>query len=341
MTTIAIAMATHNGETYLAQQLASLAEQTHYPAELVVVDDASSDGTLQVLDGFSRQAPFPVRLHKNVQRLGYREGFIKAADLCSADVIAFCDQDDIWSRLKIQMLQRAFDENPETLLVYHNSTIVNETGTSLTTTFSRTTPSHTTERLELSPCLVIPGHAQAFRRSLNVFSALHPYSIDPYAPRKLMPHDMWMPFWASSLGHVQYLSDTLVNYRIHSGNASGWHVTWRSFAADHIRSAWMYIRANETIASNREELLGRAQHLLEQTQFPALDPALDSYKKFKAKASQRASVYTKTSIFSRARALLAFTARGNYRWGSRCHGIQAFLLDLAVGVFGGWLRPRT
>ena len=88
MPSVSIALATHNGEKYLAAQLESLSRQTTLPAELVVTDDASVDRTRDVLGEFAATAPFPVRLHQNETRLGYRANFMRAAALCGSDLIA-------------------------------------------------------------------------------------------------------------------------------------------------------------------------------------------------------------------------------------------------------------
>src|SRR5690349_6672659 len=70
---VSIAMATYNGARYIGEQLDDLARQTQPPAELVVSDDSSSDGTLAIVERFASKAPFPVRIHSNPRRLGYRE----------------------------------------------------------------------------------------------------------------------------------------------------------------------------------------------------------------------------------------------------------------------------
>ena len=72
MTEISVAMATFNGSRFIEAQLRSLASQTDLPAELVVVDDGSHDDTLTKVVEFSETAPFPVRIHRNRVRLGYR-----------------------------------------------------------------------------------------------------------------------------------------------------------------------------------------------------------------------------------------------------------------------------
>ncbi|MGI4744834.1 MAG: glycosyltransferase, partial [Janthinobacterium lividum] len=86
---ISIAMATYNGARYLRQQLDSLARQTYLPAELVVTDDMSTDGTEAVVMEFAATAPFPVRFFRNEQRLGYRHNFTRAVSYCTSDLIAF------------------------------------------------------------------------------------------------------------------------------------------------------------------------------------------------------------------------------------------------------------
>ena len=89
-------MATFNGDTYLSPQLQSLARQTLLPHELVVCDDGSTDRTLEIVRAFAADAPFPVRVHRNDEHLGFADNFLKAAVLCGGELIAFCDQDDVW-----------------------------------------------------------------------------------------------------------------------------------------------------------------------------------------------------------------------------------------------------
>jgi hypothetical protein len=71
-------MATYNGARYIAEQLESFTRQTAIPSELVITDDGSTDDTLDIIDLFAARAPFPVRVERNVKRLGYRANFMKA-----------------------------------------------------------------------------------------------------------------------------------------------------------------------------------------------------------------------------------------------------------------------
>ena len=102
---ISIAMATYNGEQFLDEQLRSLNEQVTPPHEIVVCDDQSTDRTRDLLARFARKASFPVKLFTNDRRLGWRENFLRAARLCSSEYISFCDQDDIWLKEKLAVVE--------------------------------------------------------------------------------------------------------------------------------------------------------------------------------------------------------------------------------------------
>src|SRR5690606_33702270 len=98
-----VPMATYNGERFIYEQLRSIANQSLPPDELVVSDDNSTDGTLDVLNQFSREVDFPVRIMKNNSNIGYGDNFLKAISHCRNDWIAICDQDDVWCENKLRV----------------------------------------------------------------------------------------------------------------------------------------------------------------------------------------------------------------------------------------------
>src|SRR5271165_5482550 len=115
MSTISVAMTTYNGERFLSEQLRSIAAQQRLPDELVVADDHSADRTWEIVTDFARTAPFPVRLHRNEPRLGWRGNFMSVLARCESDLIALCDQDDVWEPTKLAIAERGMDE-PDALL---------------------------------------------------------------------------------------------------------------------------------------------------------------------------------------------------------------------------------
>ena len=101
---VSVALCTYNGARHLSEQLESIARQTLLPAELVACDDGSSDATIEILNDFSRRVPFPVRIVRNLEKLGSTRNFEKAIGLCRGQLIALCDQDDWWEPMKLEIL---------------------------------------------------------------------------------------------------------------------------------------------------------------------------------------------------------------------------------------------
>src|SRR5216684_4011237 len=197
MVEVSVAMATYNGEKYIRQQLDSLASQHHLPAELVVVDDASSDDTLLILKDFARTAGFPMRIYQNARRIGYRPTFMRAASLCKSELISFCDQDDIWDARKINMCIERFNE-PDVLMVYHDADVVNAKG-EVIGILDQSGSSKPLGTSWAHPFGSVFGFTQMFDRSLLSLSELWPMSLDHAEPGGArMAHDQWYFFLASA-----------------------------------------------------------------------------------------------------------------------------------------------
>jgi glycosyltransferase involved in cell wall biosynthesis len=241
---ISIAMATYNGARYIREQLDSLAAQTLLPCELVVTDDGSTDATLDIVRDFAREAPFPVRVYCNENRLGYADNFLFAASLCKGDVIAFCDQDDVWMAEKLDTCAPAFAD-PDVLLVIHAARV---TGPDLTPTGSffpdiervnrrqakylkkADTMFHdqamrcTYEPLQLDPTDIYPGFSMIFRKIVVSFvdrldrgKDYRFYRTNP----PMIPHDRWIYLLCCSLGKVLLVEEQLSVYRQHGSNTCG------------------------------------------------------------------------------------------------------------------------
>ena len=326
--TLSIALATFNGEKYLPRQVKSLVEQRNPISELIVTDDGSSDTTVPLLREFAATAPFPVHIFENSERLGYRVNFMHAAAACTGDLIAFCDQDDVWHPDNTTLVARAFDD-PQVMLVFHNADLIDQRGRRTGKLFSRKN-AKVYPPLSTKPWMIVPGVVQALRRSLLRFTSLHPRSIDPYCPTEPMPHDLWYPFWASVLGKMVYIPDALVEYRQHGGNTSGWpHASWLTYLHENIVNAEEYTAANVVNTGNRLELLEAARALVEPSELPRIEAALRFYKKLHVLNERRLEIYRPGGISRRAKTLTALLREGAY---AGPLGYDALVLDAFIGL---------
>jgi glycosyltransferase involved in cell wall biosynthesis len=310
MPAISIALATYNGEAYLAEQLESLARQTLLPSELVISDDGSSDRTVEIAQAFADRAPFPVRILPNEKRLGFSDNFMRAVANCRGELIAFCDQDDIWDVAKLATLAPAFDD-PEVLLAFHNAVLIDAAGVARGRLYRSGRGVEVSEPLTRHPWLTVPGFLQVFRRELTDCAAFHPLSYDVNWPGQPLTHDRWFYFLASVFGRIAYVGQDLVQYRQHGANVSGVYPDRRSHL-DRLAAGVRFIRAAVSAANNRSQLLSKMRQDLPERRRLSADRGAAYYEAMRRELEARKAVYVGASYAARGRALFTLLRQGSY-----------------------------
>lgn len=98
----------HNGERYLQETLDSIVAQTYRPIEIIVVDDGSTDGSAEILDGMPgsiRALQLDNRGPSAARNLGWRTA--------AGEFVAFLDQDDLWHPEKLARQMARFEARPD------------------------------------------------------------------------------------------------------------------------------------------------------------------------------------------------------------------------------------
>jgi hypothetical protein len=204
---VSVAMCTCNGERYLDEQIASVLGQQGVQVELVVGDDASTDGTWPLLQAWAGRSA-AVRILRHPRRLGLHANLAAVLGHCQADLIAPCDQDDIWLPHKLARLCAALDGGH--LLAYGDSALVDADGHSLEMNLSgRFSMYSGSGVLPLWLWNSVSGHAMLFQRRL-LDTAL------PFADGMLP--DWWLAICAANAGSIAYVDTPLVQYRQHSAS---------------------------------------------------------------------------------------------------------------------------
>lgn len=200
---VSIALATFNGEKFLAQQMDSLLAQDYSNFEIVVSDDGSTDSTWQLLE---RYAAHDQRIHllpHNGNR-GVIQNFFRCFSACHGDLISPCDQDDIWYPSKTRRLVETMSD---ALLVYCNSRLIDSkdrpTGATMADTFNMIQGNDPRPFLFSNSVF---GHAMMFRKYILSGQGAITTGV---------PHDWWLAFVAANLGRIIYLDEVLVDYRRH------------------------------------------------------------------------------------------------------------------------------
>ena len=132
---VTVVCATYNQASYIRDALDGfLAQQTTFPIEVLVHDDASTDGTQEVLRGYEREHPnikvFYEKKNRyaNLPRGGYFQGFLE--EHAQGKYIAQCEGDDFWiDRHKLQKQYDYLENHPECVCCGHASLAVDSENT--------------------------------------------------------------------------------------------------------------------------------------------------------------------------------------------------------------------
>ena len=105
-TEVSVCMATYRGQDFVAEQVHSILAQLGPDDELVVVDDASPDGTVLVLTALADRDQ-RIRLHTRTSNHGYVRTFEEALGLAKGRLLLLADQDDVWLPGRVEEMRRA------------------------------------------------------------------------------------------------------------------------------------------------------------------------------------------------------------------------------------------
>lgn len=214
---VSVALCTYNGERFLPEQLRSIAEQTVLPNEVVACDDGSSDRTIELLERFASEVPFPVRIVRNPQTLRPAQNFAQAIALCSGDLVILTDQDDVWFADRVEKTREVFAANDDLTFAFSECPLIDGDGAELGRSIYSSVPispgdrSRLAEGSSLLPLLlrygVIYGTTMALRGNLKeIFLPLPPG----------WSHDEWIALTLSAVGPSACLPTPVTRYRQHA-----------------------------------------------------------------------------------------------------------------------------
>ena len=122
---IAILMATYNGEKYLKEQLESIINQTYYNWTLYIQDDGSKDKTLEIIKEYEKKDSRVKHFDIGLTRQGAGQNFMSMLNAIDSNYYMFADQDDVWFPDKIEKTFKRMKEeegkNPDKPIIVHTS----------------------------------------------------------------------------------------------------------------------------------------------------------------------------------------------------------------------------
>jgi glycosyltransferase involved in cell wall biosynthesis len=203
----------YNSENYVAQALGSALSQDCAPMQLIVSDDASTDGTTEVVREMlaTYRGPHRVEFYQRTENSGTKSAHLNDCfRRANGEVIVSFDDDDISQTYRVRRIVDAFVANPRAQAVFSSFSIIDETGQPR----GRGTVPHPAAGSD-----VLRWFARIDAYAAGTTLAIRREVVEQFGELDPDIHeDIVLPFRASLLGDVIYLDEDLVQARRHGAS---------------------------------------------------------------------------------------------------------------------------
>lgn len=213
--TVSVCMATYNGARYIREQLESILPQLGPDDEVVIVDDASSDATVEIIRSIDSPQ---ITVHGNTENRGYVRSFERAMALARGEVLLLSDQDDVWVPGRVDVLCDAMTSGS---IAASNLVLLGSDAPLPSPLTGRPwlLRARDSQRGMLNELRILLGDAPYFgcamavrRDSLSL--------VLPFPAYLTESHDLWMATTANVAGEMVHVEQPTVRRRVHDSNAS-------------------------------------------------------------------------------------------------------------------------
>ncbi len=202
---ISVVMPVYNALPFLNESIKSILEQTFSSFEFVILDDASTDGSVELLREWARR-DLRIHLHESKRRLGLSGSSNAVVAKTCARIVARMDADDIAHPDRLRRQWNIFEEHPHIALVGTLCNGIDATGREVR-------PRDRWRLVRRSTYIPFPHGSAMFRR--EVFDRVGGYDE---ASAGAEDQDLFLRM--AACGRVVTLPDVLYSYRYHSNNAT-------------------------------------------------------------------------------------------------------------------------
>lgn len=210
---LSVCVRTHNQERFIREALDSVLRQhTSFPIEIIISDDASSDGTVAILQEYKKQYPDKICLLLSETNIGGPENLKRVIEASNAKYITCLDGDDFYTdEYKLQKQVDILEVHSEYAACFHNTWYADENGR-LCGLFNRPDFHAVHEAREfIRERWFVPIHSAVLRREYIDF---------PDWYNTVMNDDYVVHLSVAKHGLYFFIPDVMVAYRRHSQNTS-------------------------------------------------------------------------------------------------------------------------
>jgi len=213
---ISVIVMSYNQKAYIKQCLDSILDQRgNFKMEVILGDDESTDGTVEILQEYVGKYPDNLFLLPRQNNLGYVKNFNRCIDACSGDYIAFCDGDDYWNDTnKLQKQLECLQKHPDYSMCFSAIQLFYQEEGRFA--LHQGQQSYASDRLSTEDIIkdnIIANFSCCFFRSETITNL----------PQKLFDLDRFADYivciCCAEMGPIGFIKEVMSVYRIHSGGA--------------------------------------------------------------------------------------------------------------------------
>ncbi len=120
---VTVLINSYNGEKTIYKTIKSALAQTYKKYEILIIDDASNDNTVNLIKKFKNKK---IRLYRNKKNIGLGKSRVLAQSKIQGEYVCILDQDDIWNKNKIKNQLKLFLNNKKVGLVATRYKLIDE-----------------------------------------------------------------------------------------------------------------------------------------------------------------------------------------------------------------------
>jgi glycosyltransferase involved in cell wall biosynthesis len=208
---VTVLLAVRNGEPYLREAVESVLAQSFGDLELLVVDDASDDGTAAFLAGLSDDR---VHVLTNVRNLGQVASLNLGLEHARGVYVARLDHDDVCLPTRLERQVAILDAEPEVAVVGSWSALVDQSGHAVGTARQSIRDYVEFVYWNLVAWVLIPHPSATFRRDVVRELGGYDPALGPSEDK-----DLWRRL-ALARHEARIVEEELIRYRLHTGQLS-------------------------------------------------------------------------------------------------------------------------
>lgn len=210
---ISVCLASYNGEKFIESQLDSIIKQLDKDDEIIIVDDCSSDSTLNIVKSFN---DVRIKVYLNEINKGHVFSFGRAISLATKNIIFMSDQDDIWIDGRVILLKDRL-LNSDAMLVSSNSNFVDSKGERIDFKVDGVQAEYSEKNLS--------NIIDIFKGKENYYGCAMALKKDLLElilpiPNYVESHDLWIAMAANIAKSNLHCNEVTLKRRVHGSNAS-------------------------------------------------------------------------------------------------------------------------